>query len=117
MTDQDLSDLTRYAPFLLMDRRGYRSLLLAEPGMEARQHVFAERKGWTGNGHDWGAIAETLVAERLPQLRGRLSFDPEAGMLAISGERADLEALGAALSQIHRDEAELRDLLGRARRD
>lgn len=117
MSDDDRSDRASYAPFILMDRGGYRSLLLTEPGMEAKLHVFAEREGWNGNGYDWGALAQALVAERLPQLQGRLSFDPEAGMLSVAGERADLETLGAALRAVYRDEADLRELLSRAELD
>jgi hypothetical protein len=115
----DRTDHSSYAPFILMDRGGYRSLLLTEPGMEARQHVFAEHEaaGWSGNGYDWSSIAQVVVAERLPRLQDRLSFDPEAGMLSVSGERADLEALGTALRAVYRDEADLRDLLSRAELD
>lgn len=112
-------DRTSYAPFILMDRGNYRSLLLAEPGMEAKQHVFAEREdeGWSGSGYDWGSLAQVLVAERLPQLQGRLRFDPEAGMLSVVGERADLEALGVALHAAYGDDDALRDLLSRAELD
>lgn len=115
----DRTDRNSYAPFILMDRGGYRSLLLAEPGMEAKAHVFAERaaEGWSGNGYDWGSIAQVVVAERLPQLQGRLSFDPEAGMLSVSGERADLETLGTALRAVYRDDNDLRELLARAELD
>lgn len=117
MSDDDRTDRTSYAPFILMDRGGYRSLLLTEPGMEAKMHVFAEREGWSGNGYDWGSLTQALVAERLPQLQGRLAFDPEAGMLSVAGARADLEALGTAMRAVYRDEAALRDLLSRAERD
>ncbi|RDZ26665.1 Imm51 family immunity protein [Lysobacter silvisoli] len=115
----DRTDRSSYAPFILMDRNGHRSLLLAEPGMEAKQHLFAEREdqGWSGNGYDWGSLAQVVVAERLPQLQGRLRFDPEAGMLSVTGERADLEALGAAMRAVYRDDDALRDLLSRAELD
>ncbi|UHQ23510.1 immunity 51 family protein [Lysobacter sp. 5GHs7-4] len=115
----DRTDRNSYAPFILMDRGGYRALLLAEPGMEAKQHLFAEREdaGWSGNGYDWSALAQAVVAERLPQLQGRLRFDPEAGMLSVGGERADLETLGTALRALYRDDDALRDLLARAELD
>lgn len=116
MSEDDRSDRDRYAPFVLMDRGGYRALRLAEPGMEAKTHLFAERsgEGWCGNGYDRASLAQALVAERLPQLQGRLSFDPQAGMRAVGGARADLETLGAALLALYRDDADLRDLLARA---
>lgn len=116
MTDADLTDRTTYAPFILMDAKGHRALLLTDEHMLEKTHVFEERadEGWSGNGYDWTSVADVIVAERMPELDGALERDPEAGMLSVIGPRAALERLGTELAQAFRDEDRLRDLLSRA---
>ncbi len=119
MSDADRTDKITYAPFILIDSGKYRSLILSDQHMVAKAHIFEERKteGWSGNGYDWTAIAQVVVAEQLSDLQGAFSFDPEAGMFSASGSRAALERLGKLMSEIfHNDEA-IRDLIARAEVD
>jgi len=116
MSDADLTDRITYAPFVLMDVRGHQALLLTDDHMLDKLPVFEERgdEGWCGNGYDWNAIADVIVAERMPELADAFDSDPEAGMLSISGPRPALERLGIAMAQAFRDDDQLRDLLSRA---
>ncbi|MEH6414593.1 Imm51 family immunity protein [Pseudomonas sp. CGJS7] len=119
MDDTDRTDRSTYAPFILMDRGGYRSLLLTDEHMAAKFAVFEElgEDGWSGNGYDWNSLAQVVVAERLPQWQAQLSFDSEAGMFSAQGSREALQALGAAMQAVFRDDAQIRDLLTRAELD
>jgi hypothetical protein len=119
MDDTDRTDRSSYAPFILMERGGYRSLLLTDEHMAAKFHVFEAlgEDGWSGNGYDWNSIAQVVVAERLSELEGQLSFDPEAGMFSAQGSRAALESLGRTLQAVFNDEDQIRDLLSRAQLD
>ncbi len=85
--------------------------------MGRKAHNFEETPGWEGNGYDWNAIAQVVIAEQLPDLKGQLSFDPEAGMFSASGPRPALEQLGTAMRAVFEDDGTLRDLLSRAQLD
>jgi len=113
------SDKITYAPFHLHEDEKYRWLNLIDRDMLSKEHIFEEFReaGWCGNGYDWSAIAQVIVAEQMPDLEQDLEFDPEAGMFSVSGPRAALERLGRAMAAAYHDEATLRDLLSRAEID
>ncbi|KAB8141760.1 hypothetical protein F8S13_18615 [Chloroflexia bacterium SDU3-3] len=102
-----------------MDTGRYRSLMLTDEHMWAREPIFAERagEGWSGNGYDWASVAQVVVAEQLADVAHAFSFDPEAGMFSASGPRAALERLGAALHALWASDDALRDVLARAELD
>lgn len=115
----DRTDLTTYAPFVLMDQGESSALFLSDTHMMAKTAIFEEREdeGWSGNGYDWNSIAQVVVTEQLPELEEVLSFDPEGGTFSAHGPRSALKALGKAMAAIfHSDEA-IRDLLSRAELD
>lgn len=113
------TDDSTYAPFVLMDTGVYRSLLLSDRHMLIKSHIFDERadEGWCGNGYDWNAIAQVVLAEQLPDLANELSFNPEAGMFSVSGSRSALEKLGVAMHAVFHNDNAIRDLLSRAELD
>jgi len=115
MAEIDNTDRTTYAPFVLMDEGKYRSLFLSDQFMADKFQIFDERAaaGWTGNGYDWNAIAQVVVAEQLPDLKDQFTYDPEAGMFSASGPRLALERLGTALQAVFQNDATLRELLKR----
>jgi len=117
--DEDRTDKSTYAPFILMDTGKHRSLLLADQHMIDKCHVFEERadEGWNGNGYDWSSIARVIISEQLPDLSNDISFDPAAGMFSAQGPRSALERLGTAMSSAFQDDAILRDILSRAELD
>ena len=109
------TEKVKYAPFVLTDR----FLLLSDQPMEEKRHIFEGRvgEGWTGNGYDWTSIAQVIVAERIPEVAGNLSFDPEAGMFSAAGSRDILEQLASAMHAVFHDDDTIRDLLSRAEMD
>lgn len=110
-------DPVRYAPFILIKHaESGASLLLFDPQMEAKTHVFKSLQcgDWSGNGYDWSAIAQMLIKKRLPGVQGLLSFTPEKRMFAAYGPHWALERLGEAMSAVFHDDAALEDLLSRA---
>jgi len=110
------TDRSSYAPFILMKGK-YLSLFLSDRDMPARAGVFAEKPGWEGNGYDWTAVARVILDERLPDIKDRVEFDPEAGMFSAQGPLDALEKLGAEMKRAFDDEHLLRDLLSRAELD
>lgn len=115
----DRTDDSTYAPFILMDTGVYRSLILSDRHMLTKSYIFDERadEGWCGNGYDWSAIAQVVLAEQLPNLADELTFDPEAGMFSAGGSRSALEQLGHAMHTVFHNDDVIRDLLSRAELD
>ncbi|HEX2697610.1 MAG TPA: Imm51 family immunity protein [Anaerolineales bacterium] len=115
MTD---SDKSTYAPFILMTGE-YQSLILSDEHMESRLNIFEERadEGWEGNGYDWTSIARVVIDEKLPDLKDKFEFDPEAGMFSASGPLDALKRLGEEMKKVFDDEDLLRDVLSRAELD
>ncbi len=112
------ADKSTYAPFIF--RSGvHPSLILSDQDMSLRESIFEEKKdeGWSGNGYDWTSIAQVIIDEKLSDLKGRLEFDPEAGMFSAIGPSEALERLGAEMKRVFEDENLLRDILSRAELD
>ena len=57
------------------------------------QDIFDTRAddGFIGNGYDWASLAHAFLNEKCPELRDKITFDPEAGMFSADSE--DKEAL------------------------
>ncbi len=57
-----------------------------------------EELGWTGNGYDWGAIAQALALMKMPTWARQLFFDPEGDYLLVIGpSKAVMEELATWL--------------------
>src|SRR5471030_1639631 len=112
MQDNDTSDRLSYAPFILIDSGKHRSLILSDDQMVSKAEVFEELQdeGWSGNGYDWNALAQVVVAEQMPDLLSELSFDSEAGMFSAGGSREALERLGQVMASVFHNDESIRDL-------
>jgi hypothetical protein len=117
MSKPEEIDHTTFAPFIFLAKEGRCQLLLLDSPMLEKFPVFQELEGWLGNGYDWTSIARTVVAEQLPHLQDVLSFHSEAGMFIAYGPRAAVQSLGTQMRAVFRDDAKLRDLLSRSKRD
>ena len=105
-------------PFILVTGTKSTSVILSVG--EYKSEIFAEREGdgFEGNGYDWGSLAEVFLAERLPQLKGEIHFDPEGSMFcAYSSNAQAIEQFALAFYAMCEDEAQMRDLLSRAELD
>lgn len=109
-------DKATFSPFILIDGN-FKALVLFDAHFEDRAHIFKERaeEGWTGNGYDWNAVAQAVIAEQLPQLADEFTFDSDANLLSISGTIMNLTVLGHALKIVFDDDHILRDILFRAK--
>jgi len=109
-------DKTTFSPFILIDGN-FKALVLFDSHFADRAYIFKERaeEGWTGNGCDWNAVAEVVIAEQLPQLADEFTFDSDANLLSISGTITNLTVLGHALKIVFDDDHILRDILFRAK--
>lgn len=112
--DSTVDKLT-FAPFMLVDSMPA-SLVLFDFHFDAKAQVFQEQaaQGWRGSGRDWEALARLLIAEQLPEAAGKFSFDSDASLFSVAGEKADVMKLARALKIAFDDEAVLRDMLRRA---
>lgn len=108
-----------FEPFTLHEHKGSHSLLFIDRDMVAKMPIFEERaeEGWNGSGYDWTSIAQVVLAEKLPDIDERISFDSEAGMFCALGRQDDLESLAREMVKAFNDDAILRDLLSRAELD
>ncbi|GAA2633306.1 hypothetical protein GCM10010399_77180 [Dactylosporangium fulvum] len=88
--------------------------LLLNAGTTAVDGVI-EELGHESNGYFWEGIAQVLVATEAPELEGRFSYDPEAGMFCAYGnDREALEALGTRMSAVAGDTDRIRQLVATA---
>lgn len=69
------------------------------------------------NGYAWTAVIESLVGEEEPDLVEELLFDPEAGMVSISGPREGLAKVAALVRALFKDEDALREAIAGAGED
>ena len=74
-----------------------------------------ERLGHEPGGYFWEGVARFLVRSEAPELKGRLSYDPEASMFcAYGGDREALERLGNLMSAVAADGDRMRQLVASA---
>lgn len=109
---------SKFAPFLLTNGENP-CLILSDDEMSLRFNVFQEKEseGWLGNGYDWTSIAQVVLDEKIPDLKDKVEFDPEAGMFCALGAVESLERLGEEMKKVFDDPNLLRDLLSRAKLD
>lgn len=52
------------------------------------QEIFDTRAddGFIGNGYDWASLAHAFLNEKCPELREKITFDPEADMFCANSE-------------------------------
>ncbi|OYD70430.1 immunity protein 51 of polymorphic toxin system [Rhodococcus sp. OK302] len=66
--------------------------------------VFEQVEGFEGGGYDWASVAHAVVGRDAPNLEGRFSTDPEAGMfVAYGGDHEALSELGILLAKAYSD--------------
>lgn len=87
---------------------------------EYRNEIFAEREeeGFEGNGYDWESLAVVFLNEKMPELKQKIRFDPEASMFcAYSKDEQALEKFAVAFHSMCEDTEQMRDLFSRAELD
>jgi len=106
------TDSTTFFPFVLIDGQ-CRALVMFDDHMAFKCHIFAEqlRDGWTGNGDDWTALAQVIVAKQLSSGAGQVTYDSDALMFSARGSRTTLEKLGCELQAVFRSDDAIRDLM------
>ncbi|MBT0767331.1 hypothetical protein KIH74_00245 [Kineosporia sp. J2-2] len=78
---------------------GHYSLLLTAGDTPSDTAV--DEAGHEPNGYFWEGMAEWLIRTRVPELDGRLKFDPEGGMFCAYGtDREALAALGSVMAEV-----------------
>ncbi|MBB4934635.1 hypothetical protein F4561_005455 [Lipingzhangella halophila] len=88
-----IDDSDTFAPFGLYeddDDPGRFCLMMPDLDMEKVEDIF-RAEGVIGNGHGWGAVAESAARRRLPEIAGALESDPESGTFVV--DSLDLGAL------------------------
>jgi len=71
-----------------------------------------EELGREPNGYFWEGVARLLVDTESPALKGRFSYDPEAGMFCAYGDDHDaLQSLAALMSAVAKDRVRMRRLV------
>jgi len=108
------TDSTTFFPFILIDGQ-CRALVMLDDYMAFKCHIFAEklRDGWTGNGDDWTALAQTIVAQQLSPRAEPVTYDSDADIFSARGSRCTLEKLGIELQAVFRNDDAIRDLMSR----
>ena len=109
----------KIAPFSWAKYEGSFSLCLyvAE---RYKTNLFTARsnEGFRGNGYDWESLAEVFLEEKMPELKGVIDFDSEAGMFcAYSSDSDALAKFAVAFKDACEDDALIRDLFSRAGTD
>ncbi|WP_342512124.1 Imm51 family immunity protein [Sporosarcina sp. FSL K6-1522] len=85
-----------------------------------KNEVFAGRidEGFEGNGYDWGSLAAVFIDEVMPDLEGRVHFDPEADMFcAYSEDGESLKQFALGFKAACEDDVLIRDLFSRSELD
>ncbi len=113
MTEQFKKEI---APFFWVDHGSSVSVCL-DAGSGYLQEVFDTRadEGFTGNGYDWGSLAQVFLDERCPALKEEIGFDPEADMFCVFSK--DKAALADFIMQFRKaceDRTLVFDLFSRA---
>jgi hypothetical protein len=108
------TDSATFLPFILIDGH-CRALVMFDSHMAFKRHIFLERsiEGWTGNGNDWTALAEVVVAECLCALTEPVAYDSSPDLFSARGCRSALEKLAFQLQAIYRNDDAIRDLMSR----
>ena len=76
--------------------------------------VFDEA-GFDGGGYGWHGVVEALVKMRVPKLRRKLAYDPEASMFSVSSKDRDaLRQVAGLIREAIADPALLREAISKA---
>ena len=106
------------APFFWVDHEDSSSVCLNVG--EYLQEVFDTRseEGFEGSGYDWESLAKVFLEEKMPDLIGKVKFDPESSMFcAYSENAAALREFVAGFKNACEDKALILDLFSRAELD
>ncbi|GAB6900316.1 Imm51 family immunity protein [Kineosporia succinea] len=75
------------------------SLIMNAGGLPADEVVTAA--GHEPHGYFWDAVAKWVIRTRVPEVEGRVKFDPEGGMFCAYGtDREALTVLGEAMAWV-----------------
>lgn len=79
--EKDAAFKKRIAPFQFLDLDDTYSVYLDAGSYKTE---LFEQKGLLGNGYDWTEMAESFIAQQMPELAGQFVFDPEADTFSVS---------------------------------
>ncbi|HEX4608486.1 MAG TPA: Imm51 family immunity protein [Urbifossiella sp.] len=110
---QVVSSSTEFAPFTMLETNpGSFSLLLS--AFDRWAEAF-EEAGHEGGGYGWHGVADALLRLKLPKLKKKVEFDPEASMFVAFGKDRDaLAQLAKLMLEAMGDPAVLKDAIGKA---
>ncbi|RKS79883.1 immunity protein 51 of polymorphic toxin system [Actinomadura pelletieri DSM 43383] len=101
-------------PLRLVETRSGKFSLLLDAGTTKVDGLVAQL-GHEPNGYFWEGVARFLVKTEAPDLDGRFSYDPEAGMFCAYGEdRAALQELAEVMLAVIADGDRMRGLVASA---
>ncbi|MGN7812510.1 immunity 51 family protein [Flavobacterium sp. 22076] len=77
-----------------------------------------EDEGFEGNGYDWTSLAVVFLNEIMPNLKGKINFDPEAGMFsAYSSNKYDLQEFALSFKNACDNDIVIRNLFSHVELD
>ncbi|GAB3286146.1 Imm51 family immunity protein [Kineosporia babensis] len=84
---------------LLETTPGKYSLIMSTGGLPTDEAV--SRSGHEPNGYFWDGVAEWVIRNQVPEVKGRVNSDSEAGMYCAYGtDREALATLGEAMARV-----------------
>jgi hypothetical protein len=108
-----VSSSMEFAPFEMLETNpGSFSLLLSE--FDRWAEAF-EEAGHEGGGYGWHGVADALLRLKLPKLKKKVDFDPEASTFVAFGKDRDaLTQLAKLMLEAMGDPAVLKEAIGKA---
>ena len=84
---------SQIAPFSWIELDDGRALVTLYTSHKYKKKLFKTRKrdGFVGSGYDWESLAMAFIREKTPDLKDKISFDPEHQMFCAYS--SDLDAL------------------------
>lgn len=112
---------TQISPFYWVDSQNHCSVCMTDVG-SYKQDIFDSRtdEGFEGSGYDWQSLAVVFLAEQLPHLTDKISFDSESSMFCAYTTKENASALQefiVAFRQALDDNALILDIFSRAELD
>ncbi|MDL2218608.1 immunity 51 family protein [Christensenellaceae bacterium OttesenSCG-928-M15] len=105
-------------PFFYVEHENTASICLNVGGYKDELFESREEEGFEGNGYDWGSLAFVFLAEKMPELLGKIAFDPEAGTFcAYSTDREAIKQFALGFKAACEDDDVIYDLFQKAELD
>jgi len=106
------------SPFFWVDHEDSYSVCLDVGTYKEEIFLTREDEGFEGGGYDWGSLVLVFLEEKVPELKGIVSFDPEASMFtAYSDNKEALEKFVVQFKLACEDNELILDLFSRAELD